>query len=54
MTAEGAEALAVLVKVAKIKELSLYMNDMGDAGMYKVSQDQCCGWQELRICCQDA
>lgn len=36
MSVEGAEAIADIVKRANLKELNLYMNDIGDAGILKV------------------
>ena len=36
LSAEGAEAVADIVKRANLKELNLYMNDIGDAGILKV------------------
>lgn len=37
LTADGADALVELVSKARIADLSLYMNDLGDAGIKKVS-----------------
>lgn len=36
LSVEGAEAIADIVKRAHLKELNLYMNDIGDAGILKV------------------
>lgn len=36
LSVEGAEAIADIVKRANLKELNLYMNDIGDAGILKV------------------
>ena len=41
MSAEGAEAVADIVKRAHLKELNLYMNDIGDAGILKVPSLGC-------------
>ncbi len=41
MSAEGAEAVADIVKRAHLKELNLYMNDIGDAGILKVRSLGC-------------
>ncbi|CAK0782497.1 hypothetical protein CVIRNUC_005717 [Coccomyxa viridis] len=37
ISAEGAEAIADIVKRAHLKELNLYMNDIGDAGILKIA-----------------
>ena len=37
LTADGTEALAKLLKRAKIQDLNLYMNDIGDKGMQQAS-----------------
>lgn len=37
LTEEGAEAIARVAEKAHLKELNLYMNDIGDAGIFKVS-----------------
>lgn len=44
LSVEGAEAIADIVKRANLKELNLYMNDIGDAGILKVlsSPNQLC------------
>ena len=36
ITLEGAEAIADIAKRAHLKDLNLYMNDIGDAGILKV------------------
>ena len=36
LTEEGAEAIARVADKAHLKELNLYMNDIGDAGIFKV------------------
>jgi hypothetical protein len=36
LTEEGAEAIARVAEKAHLKELNLYMNDIGDAGIFKV------------------
>lgn len=36
ITEEGASALAEVVKRAHLKELNIYMNDIGDGGVLKV------------------
>jgi len=41
VSAEGAEAVADIVKRAHLKELNLYMNDIGDAGILKVRSLGC-------------
>lgn len=41
VSAEGAEAIADIVKRAHLKELNLYMNDIGDAGILKVHSLDC-------------
>lgn len=38
LTEEGAEAIAKVAEKAHLKDLNLYMNDIGDAGIFKV----CC------------
>ena len=41
LSVEGAEAIADIVKRANLKELNLYMNDIGDAGILKVLLFSC-------------
>ena len=36
ITLEGAEAIADIAKRAHLKDLNLYMNDIGDKGVFKV------------------
>lgn len=57
LSAEGAEAIADIVKRAHLKELNLYMNDIGDAGILKVLryaiphlyQTHC--WRAILVAC---
>jgi hypothetical protein len=39
ITLEGAEAIADIAKRAHLKDLNLYMNDIGDAGVLKVTPE---------------
>jgi hypothetical protein len=41
ITEEGAEWIAKVAEKAHLKELNLYMNDMGDIGMKKVNSQSC-------------
>ena len=42
LTEEGAEAIARVAEKAHLKELNLYMNDIGDAGIFKVPPTPYC------------
>ena len=41
ITLEGAEAIADIAKRAHLKDLNLYMNDIGDKGVFKVPRAAC-------------
>ena len=49
ITEEGAAAMAEVVKRAHLKELNMYMNDIGDGGAMTARQQPQKSW--LRRCC---